>query len=359
VSSPKELFDKFVLVERLGAAGKTLTSLQAAKTNVWWDGYRSPAHYMAAKSKCTVGRAVDILDTAELMSRLPETERAFRQGALSELHRQASRVRATAMDAEQKRTRAHRRRQLRHWTDIEGVFHLDGRLTPDSGAVVMACLQPFLQKITRKAAKDKIKESAAAHLADALVAMADKSRCLPPDAFRSGPSALVHLRLDLAALERGHVEKGEICEVPGIGPVSLKAAKDLLADSRQVIVAVENDDIRIVKGVGHTIPDKLRRAVYERDDYRCVVPGCNTYHDRIDIDHTTGVKQGGPTTIYNLGLLCHHHHRLKTFHGYRLTHYRHRWIWLGPNDPPPDEDSYQPELTTFFSKDEIVFAGMG
>jgi hypothetical protein len=45
-------------------------------------------------------------------------------------------------------------------------------------------------------------------------------------------------------------------------------------------------------------------------------------------------------------LLCHHHHRLKTFHGYRLQHYKHRWIWLGPNDPPPDEDSDQPELIT-------------
>jgi hypothetical protein len=220
----------------------------------------------------------------------------------------------------------------------------------------MACLQPFFQQITRKAAKDKIKEPAAAHMADALVAMAERSRCIPPDAFRPGPSALVHLRLDLAALERGHLGKGEICEVPGIGPVSLKAARDLLADSRQVIIAVENDDIRMVKGGRTHHPRQAARAVYERDDYRCVVPGCNTHHDRIDIDHTTGVKQGGPTTIYNLGLLCHHHHRLKTFHGYRLQHYRHRWIWLGPNDPPPDEDSYQPELTTFFSKDEIVFA---
>lgn len=74
------------------------------------------------------------MDTAELLRRLPETGRAFRKGALSEqqaievvsaaamdaasrqelleiaeleslaeLHRRASRVRAAAMDAEQKR----------------------------------------------------------------------------------------------------------------------------------------------------------------------------------------------------------------------------------------------------------------
>lgn len=369
----KELFEKFVLIERLGAAGKALTSLQAADTNAWWD-HKSPAHFMAAKSKCTVGRAVDILETAELLRTLPAAEKAFRKGALSEqqaievasaaamdntsqeellqiaeleslaeLHRQASRVRAAAMSEEQKHRRAYKRRQLRHWTDIEGVFRLDGRLTPESGAVVMACLQPFFQEITRQAARDKIKESAAAHLADALVAMAERSRSVPPGAMRPGPSAVVHLRLDYAAIERGHLEKDEICEVPGIGPVSLKAARQMLGDSRQMLIAVEGDDIRMVKGIGHSIPDRLRRAVYERDDNRCVVPGRDTNHWGHQIDHVKEYRHGGETQLYNLALLCLWHHKLKTHYGYRIQHSRHRWIWLGPN-APPEAMSYQPEL---------------
>ncbi|HEU4868598.1 MAG TPA: HNH endonuclease signature motif containing protein, partial [Actinomycetota bacterium] len=78
-----------------------------------------------------------------------------------------------------------------------------------------------------------------------------------------------------------------------------------------------------------------------------------------EIDHITGVKEGGPTQLYNLGLLCHYHHRLKTFHGYRLLHYNWRWIWLGPHDPPPDDDSDQLELTTFFGMKEFDLMGMG
>lgn len=54
----------------------------------------------------------------------------------------------------------------------------------------------------------------------------------------------------------------------------------------------------MVKGMG-TIPDKLRRAVSERDDYSCAVPRL-TYHQGLDMDHTTGVKQGGPTEFYIL-----------------------------------------------------------
>ena len=49
-----EVFELFVLAERLGAAGKALTSLQVADTNAWYD-YKSPSHFMADKSKCTGG----------------------------------------------------------------------------------------------------------------------------------------------------------------------------------------------------------------------------------------------------------------------------------------------------------------
>jgi hypothetical protein len=300
------------------------------------------------------------------MQHLPETEKAFRQGALTELqaievvsaamvdnasedyllelaelesmarlHEQASRVRAAAMTADEKARRAHKRRELRHWTDIEGVFRLAARLTPESGAVVMACLQPFLQQITRKAAKEKIKERAAAHMADALVEMAERSRCVPPDALRPGPGAVVHLRLDYAAIERGYLKPGEICEVPGIGPIPLQAAKAFLGDSYRVGILMDGEDIRSVKGLGHNIPERLRRAVFERDNFRCVVPGCSTDYCGHDIDHVIPVDKGGETKLYNLALLCRWHHGLKTHHGHRLQHYKHRGSGSGPTTRHP------------------------
>jgi hypothetical protein len=44
------------------------------------------------------------------------------------------------------------------------------------------------------------------------------------------PRALVHLRVDLGALRRGNTSAGELCEIAGVGPVSVTTARELLGD---------------------------------------------------------------------------------------------------------------------------------
>jgi hypothetical protein len=76
----------FAKIEKLGAAGKALCALRAADSQAWWDtGRRSPAHWVAAVSGTTVGRAVAALDTAERIQKLPQAEAAYRKGKLSEI----------------------------------------------------------------------------------------------------------------------------------------------------------------------------------------------------------------------------------------------------------------------------------
>lgn len=50
-----------------------------------------------------------------------------------------------------------------------------------------------------------------------------------------------------------------------------------------------------------SIPRALRKAVFDRDDYRCTSCG-----ERFDLcaDHKIPESQGGPTTLENLGTLC-------------------------------------------------------
>jgi hypothetical protein len=53
-------------------------------------------------------------------------------------------------------------------------------------------------------------------------------------------------------------------------------------------------------------PPALRRAVRERDGYRCQYPGCNSRH--IHIHHIVPWASGGATELSNLTSLCQAHH---------------------------------------------------
>jgi hypothetical protein len=53
-------------------------------------------------------------------------------------------------------------------------------------------------------------------------------------------------------------------------------------------------------------PPSLRRAVRERDGYRCQYPACNSRHT--DIHHIVPWAVGGPTELSNLTSLCEAHH---------------------------------------------------
>jgi hypothetical protein len=375
-----ELFGMFHRIERLGAAGKVLCARQMAATQAWFSGgHRSPCHLMAETTGSSVRHALDLLDAAEAMRSLPATEARFRSGALTErqaievasaavadptseeellataelesfveLQRAAARVRAAATDDDERRRRAHRRRHFRYWVDVEGSFRFSGSLTPEAGAMLLAGMEPHRQAISRRAAesdkgKRRRRDSDAAVAADALVEMARSAAgSQPNDPLRPTPSAVIHVRVDHAALERGHTERGEVCEVPGVGPVTVAWVQSLLADAVVAALLVEDGEVLKVAHLGRVIPAKVRTALLERDRC-CVVPGCSVDAD-LEIDHIRPIAAGGRSELANLCRLCRFHHYLKTHHGWRFSRAGKRWLWEGPHGPPPDPDARQPEL---------------
>ena len=141
----------------------------------------------------------------------------------------------------------------------------------------------------------------------------------PPDSFTlvdRPPTCSVMVRVDLAALLRGDSHPGEICELDGHGPISPKMARDRANDSFLRFIFHESEDIRSIFHFGRTINKALRTALVHRDRI-CVVPECEVSYG-LEIDHIVPVTEGGPTTLDNLALLCHHHHFLKTFEGWTL-----------------------------------------
>jgi hypothetical protein len=98
----KVLVGFFSRVERLAAAGKALCARRAATTTL----------LEAARSE----------DFSELRRRCGEVKAA----------------KASAEDAAARARRLHAARRLRTWSEGDGTFRLDGRLTPEAGARLLA-----------------------------------------------------------------------------------------------------------------------------------------------------------------------------------------------------------------------------
>jgi hypothetical protein len=403
------LVDRFTRGEHLCATGKALSAKRAGEAELFRrDGHRSAAEWLATKTGESLGAAAGSLRLADQMEHHPGLGDALRSGELSqsrarqvadaiqldpnsedelveaakdphETNRQLAdrclRTKAKARSAEETHAayeRIRAARYLRHYTDRDGAFRLEGLFTPDAGAKLLAALKPTKTVIFDEARRQGLREHSQAYEADALVALLTGERPPAPRARtdsdqpgsdqpgsdqaesdqaesdqagsrRAGldcrptgfpPPASVHLRVDLAALRRGQLEADECCEIPGVGPVPVETARELLGDAIVHLVISDGADIASITNLGRTIKAPLRRAVIERDQ-TCVVPGCDV-REGLEIDHRIiPVAENGETALWNLARLCHHHHYLRHHKGFRLEGGPGDWQWLPPEKPPP------------------------
>lgn len=145
---------------------------------------------------------------------------------------------------------------------------------------------------------------------------------------RRAPAQLVvHATYD--ALIRGHTLDGEVCEIPGLGPVPVAFARFLATDCLLKVV-LTGTDVTVIASDRRYVPAALRTALDARDT-ECVVPGCHATH-HLERDHWgRDFAKHGPTSLANLCRICHYHHHLKTHCGWQLTGGPGHWRF----EPPP------------------------
>jgi hypothetical protein len=157
----------------------------------------------------------------------------------------------------------------------------------------------------------------------------------------------VIVRADLTALDRGHTESGEVCEIAGHGPVPVADVWDMI-DGGAFIAAIltQGTDIVALRHLGRR-PTVLQRTVLEWETAgTCAVQGC-TNTVRVEIDHVADWADTQVTEYDQLAGLCVHCHRKKTHQGFTLS----PRLPTGkrqlhpPSDPsPPGQQSEQPDL---------------
>jgi hypothetical protein len=361
----------FTRVERCGVAGKTLAARRVGESNLHRrSGHRSAAEYLAAETGDSVGETKDLIRLGEQLGDQPELAGAFCEGSVSrrraaqvsdavavnpgkeaelvagakadtdaQLRERCQRAKAQGRTADEEARhyrRLHQNRRCFTGTDTDGAFVLRALLAPDAGARVRAALEAQAERVFEQARTAGAHEGGDAYRADALVALVTGRGVLGPRGEEAGPTpdprAQLFIRADLTALRRGHVAGDELCEIPGVGPVSVETAVAHLGEALTRLVVTDGVDVTTVYSPGRHIPRSVRAALLERDS-RCVVPGCDARLG-LENDHwVTDFAQGGPTALANLARLCHRHHQQRTHQGFQLLGGPGHWQWITPEPP--------------------------
>ncbi len=353
--------------EKLCGAGKLLMARRASKLQAGSrSGQTSSAKWLAEASGIDLGRARQELETASRLGSQPEVESALRSGAISPtqaaliapaveadpgaarslistagsehlggLRDAAERVMAAARSQEEALAREERLRQRRHLrfgVSREGAVCLRGELPPLEGAVVRRAVESISREVFAEARRDGRHEPHEAYMADALVRLCRRDASERPS---GGPRADLVLHVSAEALRRGSLREGERCEIEGVGPVSLTTVEDLFGNAWAKLVISRGVDVAHVTHFGRTIPAHVMTALVNRDT-TCQVPGCGITYG-LECDHVVPFAEGGPTELSNLARICHRHHLMKTYEGWRLLGAPGAWEWVRPAPPHAGE----------------------
>ncbi|MEI8337107.1 MAG: DUF222 domain-containing protein, partial [Actinomycetes bacterium] len=356
-------------VRRSGDSLRTIAVGQVERTNGWkGQGAKSISEWLSIETDCAHYEAQSVVVLAGQLQHLPVTQAALRSGTLSntqaievargaivapntetqllnlskhvtvrDLRDATNRVVAAATDEAERHRQVHKSRYLKWWVGEDGACNLKGRMTVANGALVKAALAPLQDSIFKQARKNGDHERPEAYAADALMALCAAKTASTTKTTR--PNAVINIRVDIDALKRGRTEDGELCEIPGVGPIPVATATEYLGEAFLKLLVVDGVDVRTVAHMGRAIPAPLRTAIEERDRV-CQVPTCDMTIG-LEIDHIKPFAEGGPASLENLVRLCKRHHLQKTHDGYRLEKIEESplngskgtpWRWR----PPPD-----------------------
>jgi hypothetical protein len=357
---------------------------------------RSTAKWLAEQSGSSVGEAAAAMQTAEQVSKLPQTEEALRDGRISpaqarqiaegsvndphaeeellevaktgtlnDLRDAARRKRAEGEDETARYARVRKKRYFRHRVDADGAFTGSFSLPPDDGAELLAAMRPFRDAAFRHARDQGRREPMEAYAADGLVGVARWFRIyqqaaearasrpagpaqpsepgedplaaedtdeptdeatdtrpvvpmagelVPLGTLRPSRDAKIIVRVDATALQRGHAEAGEVCEIAGIGPVPVAVVYSLLPQALATAVITKGEAVATAAHAGRHVTATQLTAL-QWAGIGCEVDGCDML-EHLEIDHLIDYSITHHTTLAELGYKCRLHHDLKTYRGW-------------------------------------------
>jgi hypothetical protein len=333
------------LGERIERTGRTVKSMAAAKvadTAVWQgEGDRTAEDWLARTTGTTRAEAARELQTGRDLQLVPEVATAATAGGLSvrqaeaiagaaaadptaagrllkraettglrDLQNECRRTRAAAdPDPDATAKRAHAKRSYPMWTDADGATgHLQLTGPVASVARMDNAIRHRTEKVFGAARRAGRREPTDAYAYDAAEALlinpGDGSA--PP----AGADAKVIVRIDHAALIRGHCTHGEVCEIAGVGPIPVSTVREWIDDAFVAAVLTKGDDVQKVVHLGRRFTAKQRTALQWHDPV-CARRGCSN-RLRLEYDHFEDWAHTHTTRVPAAKRFCPSCHRLKS-----------------------------------------------
>jgi uncharacterized protein DUF222 len=241
-------------------------------------------------------------------------------------------ARAAVEDPKQRRERHHRDRTFRSWTDRDGMWAGHFRYSPEVGGRLKAVIDQEVQRLFRAHEAGTDHEGNDAYAADAVAAFILDRTDDPPNVCKPSKPATtvtVHVIVGHETLRSGELVAGEVCEIPGVGPVDVNWVREQLGSAFLTAIVTKGKDILTVAHLGRHVPAEVMTALLV-SGRECDAEGCN-HRGYLERDHVHDHAKGGPTSYKNLCWLCYRHHRLKTS----------GWL-LGPPDPQTRKRTLRP-----------------
>ena len=326
----QELLSRYAKAKKLVSYGETML---AAKLG--------DAEMVARTTGVSVGKAKAAVDTGNSLRAADEVREAFKSGEISvdqaseiataekaspgsstELLKLAQdesfqtlreKSRKVVLEAEQHRglaQRQHQARRARSYRDELGMIAINLLLEPHVGVPLVNRAEAEAGRRFRAAKKDGNQEPFERLLADAYAGLLSGGTTIKA----RKPELVVLVSHEITQRGWKDVRKGEVCKIPGVGPISPERAREIASDAFLSGLFFDSSDLRHFRRWTRNTPVEVLLALQlgeapEFDGVRCTDCGRRFRNEK---DHSAPHVAGGFASTGNLRWRCYGCHQKKT-----------------------------------------------
>ena len=326
----RELLSRYAKAKKLVSYGETMLAAKLDDTAA-----------VARATGSSLGKAKAAVDTGNSLKGADHVREAFKSGEISldqaseiakaeqaspgsstELLKLAQdesfqtlreKSRKTVLEAEQHRglaSRQHDARRARSYRDELGMIAINLLLEPHVGVPLVNRADTEAGRLFRAAKKGGRPEPFERHLADAYACLLSKGTTIKA----RKPELVVLVSHEIAKRGWNDVVEGEVCKIPGVGPISPERAKEIASDAFLSGVFYDGRDLRHFHRWTRNTSVEVLLALQlgeppEFDGVKCIDCG---HRFRNEKEHSEPHVSGGLASTTNLKWRCYGCHQKKT-----------------------------------------------